>query len=36
VARGVKRVTVDGVEVPGTEISLVDDGATHTAIVVMG
>jgi cyclic beta-1,2-glucan synthetase len=36
VEMGVRRVEVDGKELPGGEIRLVDDGATHEVLVVLG
>jgi cellobiose phosphorylase len=36
VSRGVKSVTVDGVDVPGGWVDLADDGLPHTVAIVLG
>jgi hypothetical protein len=36
VATGVRRIELDGRELPGGSIALVDDGRRHRARVVMG
>jgi cyclic beta-1,2-glucan synthetase len=36
VSRGVKRLEIDGVERPGTEIALVSDGGHHQVRVTLG